>query len=472
MQLPIVAPAPLVSEHRQVFRDLFCDERQFQHLQNYLTGRLVLENKSLANISRCILDSADKTNLSCFLSTAPWSPSAVNERRVEYLLAQTVNLRRAAKDSCLIVDDTLCEHVGSLIEYVDRHYNHSDNTYPLAHNLVTSHYLSGAVRFPVGYEWYRRYAAVTRWPEFMAQSFPEQVIPTQAKARQKLHRQFDQPWQQDPEFAQLYEQFRSKIDWAKVLLEPAIKLGLPFQTVLMDSWYLAPELVEKLTELKKDWVSLLKRKRNLEVHSFQLQDAQGQPIPLPGTQIKVEDLVPLIPANAYRKIQLDEQTYWCFTFCVRISGLGKVRLVISFDNPELHGTYAVLITNRTNWSARQILEQYLNRWPIETFYRDGKQLLGLGDDRMRSFEAIQTHWCLVFVAYSILHLACLPPPSSKGQGKPPLRPSQSIGEICRQQGQLLIQKLILFAHDQIQQGQPVAQVFNFLFAKQQPGVMI
>jgi hypothetical protein len=87
-----------------------------------------------------------------------------------------------------------------------------------------------------------------------------------------------------------------------------------------------------------------------------------------------------------------------------------------------------------------------------------------------SFEAIQTHWCLVFVAYSLLHLACLPPPSSKGQGKPPLRPSQSIGEICRQQSQLLIQKLILFAHDQLQQWQSAAQVFSHLFAKQQPQV--
>jgi hypothetical protein len=24
----------------------------------------------------------------------------------------------------------LCEHVGSLFDYVDRHYNHGDNTYP------------------------------------------------------------------------------------------------------------------------------------------------------------------------------------------------------------------------------------------------------------------------------------------------------------------------------------------------------
>jgi len=48
----------------------------------------------------------------------------------------------------------------------------------------------------------------------------------------------------------------------------------------MDSWYLSTELVETLRQYQKDWVSLLKRNRNLEVHSFQIKDAQGQPIAL------------------------------------------------------------------------------------------------------------------------------------------------------------------------------------------------
>ena len=59
---------------------------QFRHFQNYLTGLMVLENKSLANISRCILDSADKTNLSRFLSQASWSKEEINRQRIEDLL--------------------------------------------------------------------------------------------------------------------------------------------------------------------------------------------------------------------------------------------------------------------------------------------------------------------------------------------------------------------------------------------------
>lgn len=48
MQLPIVVPAPIVSEHAQAFRHLFNDIHQFEHFQDYLTGLIVLDNKSLA----------------------------------------------------------------------------------------------------------------------------------------------------------------------------------------------------------------------------------------------------------------------------------------------------------------------------------------------------------------------------------------------------------------------------------------
>jgi hypothetical protein len=56
MQLPIVSPAPLVTAHAETFADLFENQCQFRHFQNYLTGLMVLPNKSLANIARCIRD--------------------------------------------------------------------------------------------------------------------------------------------------------------------------------------------------------------------------------------------------------------------------------------------------------------------------------------------------------------------------------------------------------------------------------
>src|SRR5712691_5554835 len=118
MQLPIVAPAPLVTAHADVFRDLFENRCQFQHFQNYLTGLIVLDNKSLATITRCVIESADKTNLSRFFSEAPWFQDRVNRRRVAYLLQQTKEGRSPKADALLILDETLCEHVGSLFDSV------------------------------------------------------------------------------------------------------------------------------------------------------------------------------------------------------------------------------------------------------------------------------------------------------------------------------------------------------------------
>jgi hypothetical protein len=246
-------------------------------------------------------------------------------------------------------------------------------------------------------------------------------------------------------------------------LDAAIQRKIPFSVLLFDSWYLAEELVSMARYRKKDWISLLKKNRNLETNSFVLKDAPGTPIRLEGPHIAVEDLVPRIPPTAYRAVTVRDKTYWTFTLAVRLVGLGKVRLVVSFAKADVTGTYAVLVTNRVDWGAQRIIALYLQRWPIETFYQDGKTHLGLDEYRMRSAEAIQKHWCLVFVAYSFLHLDCLPPLPTKGS-----LPIKTIGEACRQQAQALMQALILYAHEHLQLGQRVEDIFGYLFAKQQP----
>jgi DDE superfamily endonuclease len=465
MQLPIVAPAPLVSTHADAFRDLFENRCQFHHFQNYLTGLIVLDNKSLANIPRCVLESADKTNLSRFFSEAPWFQDRVNDRRLTYLLQQTQAVRGPKTDAVLILDDTLCEHVGSLFDYVDRHYNHGNDTYPLAHNPVTSYYVSGPVRFPVDLRLYRRYEELTQWEVFVHKHFPDRPIPTKKKERAQLHKVAAPVLLQDPAFEQLHQQFRTKIDLGIALLEAAMQHKVPFRILLFDSWYLAEELVAMARYRNKDWMSLLKKNRNLETNSFILKDATGHSIPLEGPHIAVEALVPLIPRTAYRAVTVGDTTYWTFTLAVRLPGLGKVRLVVSFRNAELTGTYVVLVSNRVDWNAQRIITLYLQRWPIETFYQDSKGHLGLDTYRMRSAEAIGKHWCLVFVAYSFLHLDCLPSSPSKGS-----LPVKTIGEACRQQAQALIEALILYAHQQLQLGQQAIDLFAALFAKQQPAV--
>ena len=462
MELPILEPAPVVAEHAVVFRDLFENQCQFRHFQHYLTGLIVLPNKSLANIARCILDSADKTNLSRFFSEAPWCEDEVNRRRIRFMLHQTTPHRRRRRESLLAIDDTLCEHVGSLFDYVDRHDNHGDGTYPLAHNPVTSLYVSGPVRFPVGLRLYRRYEELTQWEAAVAKHVPDLQIPRDKKARHRLHTPVDPVLLQDPECRARHEPFRTQIALAIELVEEAIRHQVPFGVVVFDAWYLAEDVVQVLARRRKDWISLLKTNRLLETARVHLRDANGWTLKRPGPHIAVAELVPLIPATAYRAVQVGAHTYWCFTLTVRLPGLGKVRIVVSFEHETLTGRRVVLVTNRMDWSAAKIISLYWQRWPTETFDQDGQGHLGFHEYRMRSAEAIGKHWCLVFVADSLLHRTCLP--AGPGRTRSLI---QTLGDACRQQGRALLQKLLVFVHDQLSQGAPIDQVFVQVFAKQQ-----
>ena len=87
--------------------------------------------------------------------------------------------------------------------------------------------------------------------------------------------------------------------------------------------------------------------------------------------------------------------------------------------------------------------------------------MGFNAYRMRSTEAIGKHWCLVFVAYSLLHLMCLPAVPDRTKGL-----IHTIGDACRQQGRALLQQLLVLVHDRLSQGATADQVFDQLFARQ------
>ena len=103
--------------------------------------------------------------------------------------------------------------------------------------------------------------------------------------------------------------------------------------------------------------------------------------------------------------------------------------MVSFEQASLTGRDVVLVTNRPDWSAAKIISLYSQRWPTETLYQDGKGHLGCNEYRMRSAVAMGQHWGLVFVAYSLLHLTCLPAGPGRTWGL-----LRTMGDACRQQG--------------------------------------
>jgi hypothetical protein len=248
---------------------------------------------------------------------------------------------------------------------VDRHDNHGDGTYPLAHNPVTSFYVSGPVRFPLDLRLSRRDVERTQWEAAVATHVPDLTIPRETTGRHRLHQQVDPVLLQDAECRARHEPFQTTISLAIELVDAAIRGQVPCGVVVFDAWSLAEDVMQVLARRRKDWISVLNKNRLVETGSFHLRDAHGWPLTRPGPHLAVEALVPLIPAAAYRPVGVGEHTYWGFTLAVRLPGLGKVRLVVSFEHESLTGRSVVLVTNRVDWNAAKIIDLYLQRWPTE-----------------------------------------------------------------------------------------------------------
>ena len=98
----------------------------------------------------------------------------------------------------------------------------------------------------------------------------------------------------------------------------------------------------------------------------------------------------------------------------RIVLLPRVGLVALFII-KTGGETKYLISNDLELSPAQAVKLYRCRWSIETWHRDLKQHLGLGELWVRSWQACQRHWTLCLVAHNALVLwnASLPATNRK-----------------------------------------------------------
>jgi hypothetical protein len=80
-----------------------------------------------------------------------------------------------------------------------------------------------------------------------------------------------------------------------------------------------------------------------------------------------------------------------------------VRIVLFWRERDAQEASKALVSNRLGWEEIRIVLVYRHRWPgTETFHRDGKQQLGLGDGQVRTGEGQTRHVYLVSTAYSLL----------------------------------------------------------------------
>lgn len=100
---------------------------------------------------------------------------------------------------------------------------------------------------------------------------------------------------------------------------------------------------------------------------------------------------------------------------LNVSKLGRLHVI--FSRKKAEPGILGLITDDPNLSAIQIIRTYGDRWSIEVFFKDGKQLLGLGQYQNASLEAAVTHLHLVCFAYALLTHVAMSREGAQGKSK-------------------------------------------------------
>ena len=123
-----------------------------------------------------------------------------------------------------------------------------------------------------------------------------------------------------------------------------------------------------------------------------------------GRQLKASELAGSIGPALRKPLAVGEREQWYFTCTLRIPDVRhKVRILILWQHREDEQARIILVTNRVHWEASRIVRVYRHRWTgTETFHRDGKQQLGMGDCQLRDGEGQTRHMYLVMLAYSLL----------------------------------------------------------------------
>jgi len=114
---------------------------------------------------------------------------------------------------------------------------------------------------------------------------------------------------------------------------------------------------------------------------------------------------------------------------MRIPDVGHpVRIVLFWRERDDQEARKALVSNRLGWEVIRRVLVYRHRWTgTETFHRDGKQQLGLGDCQVRSGEGQTRHVYLVSAAYSLL-MRSLQQSRAQDWAR---RTLTTIGEACR-----------------------------------------
>lgn len=373
---------------------------QFDHFQAWISGILdgLFEG---SKVSKQFSDK-HKSSLTRFMNSDTWNHHELNAQRISW--ASNIMSQQYMKYYPLIIDDTINEKYGTLLDGVGKFFDHGKKRIVWGQQLVTSHLVMANSDLPLFIDLYRKEE------EVLAEGL----------------------------------EFRSKIDIAMDHIRKFPKLPHRQGVVVTDSWYSSVKIINLTLErgfhgifdLKSDRLVTFKKRK-----------------------ISVSQLAAEQDITTFDLVKIDGRMFRVWTAKVKVSRVHQdhSRLIIVQQklkprtDKERWSKFKYLLATDTTMGAWLIIYLYRRRWTIETFYRYIKNCFYFGASRLESEEALQKYFTLIYFAYTFLVLT-----------RDPLcqyyTPSKSLYEAQEVITQMNFEEVIRWIYDKTMQGIDLSEI--------------
>ena len=197
-------------------------------------------------------------------------------------------------------------------------------------------------------------------------------------------------------------QYKTNYDLATEMLQWALKVGFPKSIVLADSWFCMGPFFNDLKRLGLNYIIEVKTNYTVRVASKEPKlTPKGRLAKKQYDQESLPEFFKSLCSVAKYGFAADKKTgkvqkvlYHTKIETIRMNSIvGKHRVAESIDPTKQTTKY--LLTDQLTWEAGKILMTYNNRWVIEEFFRNAKQLTDMEGVTIRSEQGVAIALCLV-----------------------------------------------------------------------------
>lgn len=102
-------------------------------------------------------------------------------------------------------------------------------------------------------------------------------------------------------------------------------------------------------------------------------------------------------------VTVGSRQYYVYRYEGKLNGTDNAIVLISYPKNAFHNPKALraFICTDVSLSTREILDRYIERWPIEVFFRQSKSRLAFSHYQIRSSQGIRRYWLLMSLAHFI-----------------------------------------------------------------------